>query len=225
VRTVLGTTATPMSQLGARELPTALAVALAGAAILAAAGLRPALVAVALVAAAGLAAWGCRRPHPVAAVTAAVVVGLTALITSDPIAVVAAVGLGAAAGVDLAERRIPTPIAYGTTILCGLAATASSVPRRWASLTAPWLSTGVVVAAYACLWLVGGVGFGDVRLAAATVSAAGAGLQYVAAMVIVPLLILPVIAVGWRLAGRRPPVPYGPALVVGWLVALSGLSS
>lgn len=223
--TVLGTTAAPTSRLGTRVVPTTVAVASAGAAILAAAGLRPALLAVALVAAAGLAAWGCRRPHPVAAVIAAGVVGLTALITSDPIATVAAVGLGAAAGVDVAERRIPTPIAYGTTILCGLAATTSSLPRGWASLTAPWLSTGVVVAAYACLWLVGGVGFGDVRLAAATVSAAGTGLRYVAAMVTVPLLVLPVIAICWRLAGRRPPVPYAPALVAGWLVALSGLSS
>jgi leader peptidase (prepilin peptidase)/N-methyltransferase len=226
VETVLGTTATSTSRrLGARVVPVAIVGATAGAAILATAGLRPALLAVALVAAAGLAEWGCRLPHPVAAVTAAVVVVLAALVTSDPVAVVAAVGLGAAAGVDLAERRIPTPIAYGTTILCGLAAAASSLASGSVSLTAPWLSAGVVVAIYACLWLVGGVGFGDVRLAGATVSAAGAGLHYVAAMVTVPLLVLPVIAIGWRLAGRRPPVPYGPALVAGWLVALSGLSS
>jgi prepilin signal peptidase PulO-like enzyme (type II secretory pathway) len=206
-------------------VPATLVVATAGAAIVATAGRRPALLAVALVTAAGLAEWGCRRPHPVAAVTAAVVVGLAALVTSDPLAVVAAMGLGAAAGVDLAERRVPTPIVYGTTILCGLAAAASSVRGGRVSLTAPWLSTGLVVAIYACLWLVGGIGFGDVRLAAATVSAGGAGLRYVAAMVTVPLLILPVIAICWRLAGRRPPVPYGPALVAGWLVALSGLSS
>jgi prepilin signal peptidase PulO-like enzyme (type II secretory pathway) len=73
--------------------------------------------------------------------------------------------------------------------------------------------------------MVGGVGFGDVRLAAATVSGAEAGLRHVAAMIAVPLLVLPVIAIGWRLARRRPPVPYGPALVAGWLVALSGLGS
>jgi prepilin signal peptidase PulO-like enzyme (type II secretory pathway) len=92
-------------------------------------------------------------------------------------------------------------------------------------LVALWLSTAVVVTIYAALWLAGGVGFGDVRLAAATVSAAGAGLGYVAAMVTVPLLVLPVLAIGWRLASRPPPVPYGPALVAAWLVALSGLSS
>jgi leader peptidase (prepilin peptidase) / N-methyltransferase len=226
VETVLGTTATPTSRLLAASVVLAvLVVATVCAAILATAGLWPALLAVALVAAACLAEWGCRRPNPVAPVTAAVVVVLAALITSDPVAVVAAVGLGAAAGVDLAERRIPTPIAHGTTILCCLAAAAGSLASGWVSLTTPWLSAGVVIALYTCLWLVGGVGFGDVRLAAATVSGAEAGLRYVAAMVTVPVLVLPVIAIGWRLVGRRPPMPCGPALVAGWLVALSGLGS
>jgi leader peptidase (prepilin peptidase)/N-methyltransferase len=226
VETVLGTTATPTSRLlAASVVPAVLVVATAGAAILITAGLRAALLALALVAAAGLAECGCRRPHPVAPVTAAGVVVLAALATSDPIAVVAAIGLGAAAGVDLAERRIPTTIAYGTTILCVLAAAAGSLASGRMSLTTPWLSAGVVVAIYACLWLVGGIGFGDVRLAAATVSGAEVGLRYVAAMVTVPLLVLPVITIGWRLARRRPPVPFGPALVAGWLVALSGLGS
>ena len=222
---MLGTTATPTSRLlAASVVPAALVVAAAGGVILVTAGLRPAMLAVSLVAAVVLGAWGCRRPHPVAAVTAAAVVVLAALITSDPLAGLAAAGLGAAAGVDLAERRIPTTIAYGTTILC-VAAAAGSLAGGRMSLTTPWFSTGVVVAIYAGLWMVGGVGFGDVRLAAATVSGAEAGLRYVAVMVAVPLLVLPVIAIGWRLARRRPPVPYGPALVAGWLVALSGLGS
>jgi Flp pilus assembly protein protease CpaA len=159
--------------------------------------------------------------------TAALVVVAAAAVTGGaPIAVLAGVGLGAAAGVDLVERRIPTPIAHGTTIVSGILVTISWLregnPRGLVTL---WLSTAVVVAVYAALWLAGVVGFGDVRLAAATVSAAGAGFGYVAAMVVAPLLVLPVIAIGWRLAGRPPPVPYGPALVAGWLVALSGLSS
>jgi leader peptidase (prepilin peptidase)/N-methyltransferase len=225
VEPVLGTTATSRSRLlAARVVPVALVV-VACAGILAAAGTRAGLLAAALVATAVLATRACRRPHPIAPVSAVTVVVLAALITSDRIAVVAAVGLGAAAGVDLAERRIPTTLAQGTTILCCLAAAAGSLASGWVSLTAPWLSAGVVIALYTCLWLVGGVGFGDVRLAAATVSGAEAGLRYVAAMVTVPLLVLPVIAIGWRLVGRRPPVPYGPALVAGWLVALSGLSS
>jgi leader peptidase (prepilin peptidase)/N-methyltransferase len=225
VETVLGTTATPGSRLlAASVVPTGLVVAAAaGAATLVTAGLLPALLAASLVAAAVLATWGCRRPHPVAPVAAAAVVVLAALVTRDPVADLAAIGLGAATGVDLAERRIPTTIAYGTTILCVAAAVALAGGRM--SLTTSWLSAGVVVAIYACLWLVGGVGFGDVRLAAATVSGAGAGMYYVAAMVTVPLLALPVIAIGWRLARRRPPVPFGPALVAGWLVALGGLSS
>jgi prepilin signal peptidase PulO-like enzyme (type II secretory pathway) len=224
VETVLGTTATPTSRLLAASLVPAALVAAAGAAILAIAGLRAALLAGALVAAAGLAECGCRRPQPVAPVTAAGVVVLAALVTSDPIVVLAAIGLGAAAGVDLAERRIPTTIAHGTTILCVLAAAVRPLASGRMSLTTPWLSAGVVVAIYACLWLAGGIGFGDVRLAAATVSGAEAGLRYVAAMVTVPVLVLPVITIGWRLARRRPPVPFGPALVAGWLAALSGLS-
>jgi prepilin signal peptidase PulO-like enzyme (type II secretory pathway) len=222
VETVLGTTATPTSRLlAASVVPAVLVAAAAGAAILATVGLRAALLAGALVAAAGLAECGCRRPHPVAPVAAAGVVVLAALVTSDPIAVLAAIGLGAAAGVDLAERRIPTTIAYGTTILCVLAAAVRPLAGGRMSVTTSWFSAGVVVAIYACLWLVGGIGFGDVRLVAATVSGAEAGLRYVAAMVTVPVLVLPVIAIGWRLARRRPPVPFGPALVAGWLVALS----
>jgi prepilin signal peptidase PulO-like enzyme (type II secretory pathway) len=128
--------------------------------------------------------------------------------------------------VDLVERRIPTPIAHGTTVVSGIVVTATFLsegnPRGLVTL---WLSTAAVVAIYAAIWLAGGVGFGDVRLAAATVSAAGAGVGYVAAMVTIPLLVLPAVAIGCRLAGRTPPVPYGPALVAGWLVALSGLSS
>ena len=87
-----------------------------------------------------------------------------------------------------------------------------------------WLSTATVVTIYVVLWLAGGVGFGDVRLAAATVSAAGLA-GYVAADGRCPAARPAGHAIGWRLAGRPSPVPYGPALVAGWLVALSGLSS
>jgi prepilin signal peptidase PulO-like enzyme (type II secretory pathway) len=159
--------------------------------------------------------------------TAALVVVAAGVVTGGaPIVLLAGVGLGAAAGVDLVERRIPTPIAHGTTIVSGIVVTVSLLSEgNQRGLVTLWLSTATVVTIYVVLWLAGGVGFGDVRLAAATVSAAGAGLGYVAAMVTVPLLVLPVLAIGWRLAGRPPPVPYGPALVAGWLVALSGLSS
>jgi prepilin signal peptidase PulO-like enzyme (type II secretory pathway) len=144
---------------------------------------------------------------------------------ADPAGLVAAVGLGSAAGVDLVERRIPTPIAHGTTIAAGIPASAASLAQGWEAVAALWLSAAAVVAIYGGLWLAGGVGFGDVRLAAATVSAATAGLQYVVAMVVVPLVVVPAVAVGWRVSGRRPPSPFGPALVVGWLVATTGVGS
>jgi prepilin signal peptidase PulO-like enzyme (type II secretory pathway) len=154
-----------------------------------------------------------------------VVVVAAAASRADPVALVAAVGLGAAVGVDLVERRIPTPIAYGTTIAAGILAFAASLAQGWEAVATLWLSAAAVVAIYGGLWLAEGVGFGDVRLAAATVSAATAGLQYVVAMVVVPLVVVPAVAVGWRVSGRRPPSPFGPALVAGWLVATTGLGS
>jgi prepilin signal peptidase PulO-like enzyme (type II secretory pathway) len=185
-----------------------------------------AFVGVAAIASAHLAMWGCRRPHGAAAVTAATVVVIAAAASrADPVALTAAVGLGAAAAVDLVERRIPTPIAHGTTLAVGILVATTSMAHGWEAVATVGLSMAAVVATYAGLWLAGGVGFGDVRLASATVSAATAGLQYVVAMVVVPLVVVPVVAVGWRLSGRHPPSPFGPALVAGWLVATAGLGS
>ena len=185
-----------------------------------------AFVGVAAIVSGRLATWGCRRPSAAAPVAAASVVMITALAShADFVALVAAVGLGAAAGVDLVERRIPTPIAYGTTMVAGILTSATALAHGWGAVVTVALSLAAVVAIYGGLWLVGGVGFGDVRLAAATVSAATGGLQYVAAMVVIPLLVVPMVAVGWRLSGRRQPSPFGPALVIGWLVATAGLGS
>jgi len=228
VETVWGATRTTPAHRQSRSraaLPAVLALAVLTA--LAIAGPGTALVAGAAASAAVLAWSGTGGPHPASVGTAALVVVAAGVVTGGaPIALLAGVGLGAAAGVDLVERRIPTPIAHGTTIVSGIVVTASLLSEgNLRGLVTLWLSTATVVTIYAVLWLAGGVGFGDVRLAAATVSAAGAGLGYVAAMVMVPILVLPVIAIGWRLAGRPSPVPYGPALAAGWLVALSGLSS
>lgn len=185
-----------------------------------------ALVGVAAIVSARLATWACRLPHAVAPVATASAVVIAAVAShADPVALVAAVGLGAAAGVDLAERRIPTPIVHGTTMITGILVSATSLSNGWTSLATVWLSVGAVVAIYGALWLSGGVGFGDVRMAAATVSAATAGMQYVVAMVVVPLVAVPIVAVGWRLSGRRLPSPFGPALVAGWLVAIAGVGS
>lgn len=148
-------------------------------------------------------------------------VGIAAATSSGggQLAAVAAVGLGAAAGVDLVERRIPTAVAHTTTGVSALGLAASAqADSRWHVLAAALAATAVVVAVYAVLWLVGGVGFGDVRLAAATLSAGTGGLAYVSGMVLVPMALIGVAGLVRVAVGRRGPLPLGPALWAGWML-------
>jgi len=186
---------------------------------------RGALVAVAAVAAAAVARWTASRPCQVVPVVAATLAGVAGLVAAGDdewaLLTMAGAGLSAGAAVDLVERRVPTRVAHATTAgsLIGLAAWVAS-NGRWDQFVVAVAAAAMVTAVFAALWLARAVGFGDVRLAAATVSAGTGGLSYMSAMFLVPIVLLGVGGLAQLLLGRRGPMPFGPALVVGWLVAV-----
>lgn len=146
--------------------------------------------------------------------------------SSTPVAVaIAAGGLAAAAVIDAVETRIPAPLAHGTTVASALALVADAWwSADWAPARTAAVWTAVIVVVFLGLWLVGGMGYGDVRLAASTVTASVSGMAGA-----VTLLWGAFAAAGVTAAfrGRRPraerraPVPFGPALAAGWLLAVT----
>jgi leader peptidase (prepilin peptidase)/N-methyltransferase len=186
---------------------------------------RGAVVAVVAIAAPAVAGRTASRPSQVVPVVAATLAGVAGLLAADndkwARLTLAGAGLSACAAVDLLECCVPTPVAHATTAgsLFGLAAWVAS-NGRWDQFVAAVAATTTVTAVIAALWLAGSVGFGDVRLAAATLTAGTGGLSYVSAMSIVPIAVLGVAGLAQLVVGRHGPMPFGPALVAGWLVAV-----
>lgn len=142
-----------------------------------------------------------------------------------PVAVAAGLagaGLAAAAVVDASERRIPTPVAHGTTALSlVLMAGDALVTGDWAPLGRAVGLTAGLVAVFTVLWLAGGMGFGDVRLAAATLTASTTGVPGLVALAWGAFLVTGVVVVGRRIVGHHDGhVPFGPGLAAGWLLAV-----
>jgi leader peptidase (prepilin peptidase)/N-methyltransferase len=190
----------------------------------------PAAAVCASLVAAALSARTATRPVPphVAPVAAALAGAAVVAGAAGPAwlpVTVAAPGLAAMAAVDLAESRVPTRPARVTAVLSAGALVAQAAHTgRWSLLPAAGAATATVVAVVAALWLAGGVGFGDVRLAAATASAGIGGAAYVGAMLVVPMVVLAGAGVVRRARRRRGPVPFGPAIVTGWLAAVWALA-
>jgi leader peptidase (prepilin peptidase)/N-methyltransferase len=222
---------------GRPPVPTWLPVAVCLAAILAAAGVAtaPAPRVAAPVAAAVVAGAVVlvRRVSPYGGPWALLSAGATAGVgsmvgsfSSAWLAVsLASMGLSVAAVVDVLERRVPTAVAHGTTGISVVAVAALvSTSDLWRDLALAVAATGLVVAVYAGLWLAHAVGFGDVRLAAATVTAAPAGVGYVSAMLLVPALVVGTVGLVQLAVRRRvSSSPMAPALMAGWLVAVGSL--
>lgn len=183
----------------------------------------------AVVAAAALTWRVGRQVRPWAAVMAAAVAGLGAVAGAHGegwwAVTLAGAGLGVAAVVDVLERRVPTPVAHGTTAVSVASLVVVAVTSgRWGDLGVAAAATGFVVVVYGGLWFAGAVGFGDVRLAAATVTAGVGGIAYVSAMLLVPAVAVGLAGLAQVVARRRVgSVPMGPALVAGWLVAVGSL--
>jgi prepilin signal peptidase PulO-like enzyme (type II secretory pathway) len=125
------------------------------------------------------------------------------------------------AAVDMVERRVPTPLARATAALSAGALVAYAAHTgRWSVLPVAVAATGFVVAAVTALWWAGSLGFGDVRLAAATASAGIGGVVYVGTMLVVPMVVLAAAGLVRRSRRRRGPVPFGPGIVAGWMAAV-----
>lgn len=169
------------------------------------------------------------RARPWAALAAAALAGLGAAAGSHSdtwwAVAVAGAGLSVVAVVDALERRVPTAVAHGTTVLSGVGlVVVAAGSGRWGDLGVAAAATGFVVLVYGALWFVRALGLGDVRLAGATLSAGAGGLAYVSTMLFVPAVALGVAGLGQFVVRRRiTALPFGPALVAGWLVALGSL--
>ena len=170
-----------------------------------------------------------RRALPWAVLAAAALAGLAAIAGSHSDAwwtvALAGAGLGVVAVVDALERRVPTAVAYGTTVLSGVSLlVVAAGSGRWGDLGVATAATGFIVLVYGALWFVRALGLGDVRLAAATLSAGSGGLAYVSTMLFVPAVALGLAGLVQFVVRRRiTALPMGPALVAGWLVALGSL--
>lgn len=148
---------------------------------------------------------------------------VAALRSGTPVpAGLAAGGIAAAVVVDAVEGRIPTPVAHGTTAVSLMALTVhATVTGEWGMVAwAVVLTTGLVLA-FGVLWLAHGIGFGDVRLAAALVTAMTGGTQGLLALVYTAFILGAGVILVRRLLGRRGEFPFGPALALGWFVAVA----
>jgi leader peptidase (prepilin peptidase)/N-methyltransferase len=150
----------------------------------------------------------------------------------SPVPVAAAMaggGLAGAAVVDAVERRIPTAVAHGTTVLSLVLLAAHAVDQgggAWGEVARAVGWTALLVGLVAALWLAGAMGFGDVRLAAATVTAMVTGAPALATVALVAFPVAGLGALATRARGDRDPdhrakVPFGPALAVAWLAAVA----
>jgi Flp pilus assembly protein protease CpaA len=160
-----------------------------------------------------------------------VVVALSA--SPVPVAAGAAcAGLAAASVVDAAEGRIPTVVAHATTAVSfALLAGHAWSTGDWSQAGRAVALTAALVAGCALLWLAGVMGFGDVRLSGATVTAMMRGVPGLVALVWAALAVAGAVAAGRRLANvspspvagsvtHRPSLPFAPPLALGWLFSV-----
>jgi len=144
-----------------------------------------------------------------------------------PVLLVAAVPALLLALIDMRCRRLPDRLVAALAITTGLPLAVLSPVKVGTAL----LAFVIVLAAYgifACL-TPGGLGLGDVKLAAVLALILGfAGWPAVIAGVVTPHLINGPIAL-WllitRRADRRSPLPFGPALLVGALLAVAATAA
>ena len=145
----------------------------------------------------------------------AVVIGPAPLL---PIGLLAAVPGVLLAVIDLRCLRLPDQVvaALGLTAVAPLAAL---WPGR---IGAALVGAGAVLIAYAILVLLGGLGLGDLKLAAVLALILGfAGWPAVLVGVLAPHVINGPVALFMLVSGRRKVLPFGPALLVGALIGLT----
>src|SRR5699024_1571958 len=140
----------------------------------------------------------------------------------------AATGLALLVVADLAVHRLPDPLILGTgawVLLCLLAMAAAG--EDWPALGRAVLAGGALGAAFLllCLLTPGGLGLGDVKLAALVGGLLGwFGWCYVLFGVLAAFLLGGLVAAGLilaRRAGRHTAVAFGPWLIAGAAAALA----
>jgi leader peptidase (prepilin peptidase)/N-methyltransferase len=122
--------------------------------------------------------------------------------------------------IDLRCLRLPDRLVGAVAIIAGVPSAALRPERIGAALVAG----GLVLTAYLIVALLpgGGLGLGDVKLAAVLATVLGfAGWPAVLVGLVVPHLINGPIALAMLVAGRGRPLAFGPALLAGALVALT----
>ena len=211
---------------------------------------RPALVALAVLAALALGPWLARAAARLAArdpatrptvlltlVLAVLLAGAAALIGWRP----ALLGFGWAAGaavvlaaVDLAVHRLPDRVTYPAAAVCTVAfAVDGGVVGSWDAFARALLAAAASGAVAALAWLAvpAGLGLGDVKLLALLGLVLGwAGWGVLLAGVLLGLVVGSVVSlalIAGRRASWRTPVPLGPPLLTGAVLAvgLQGLLS
>ncbi len=135
-----------------------------------------------------------------------------------PVYLVAAVPGVLLAVIDLRCLRLPDRLVGAVALLAGVPL-ALLRPERVGPAV---LAAGTVLTAYAILVLLGGLGLGDLKLAAVLALILGfAGWPAVVVGVLTPHLINGPIALFLLVSGRRKELPFGPALLIGALLALT----
>ncbi|WP_166350412.1 prepilin peptidase [Phytoactinopolyspora limicola] len=140
--------------------------------------------------------------------------------------VVAAMGV-AMAYVDIREHRLPDWLTVPALVAAAIAlAGAAAVDDSWARYGRAWAGAGVVLAFYLLLVLLrpADLGLGDVKLAAVLGLLLGwIGWPVLVFGVFAGFVVGALLAAGLLLAGRagrRTSIPFGPAMLLGALVAV-----
>ncbi|GAA1664808.1 prepilin peptidase [Fodinicola feengrottensis] len=126
--------------------------------------------------------------------------------------------------VDLAVRRLPNMLTLPAYAVVGLGLVVAEIFRQdWGSLARAFVGAGIFLAVYGLLWLVGGMGLGDVKLSGVLGLALGwLGWPPVLAGLVLGFvyggLISGILLVAGR-AGRKTRIPFGPFMIAGTVTA------
>jgi len=149
--------------------------------------------------------------------------------TALPAHLVAALGWAALAVIDARTHRLPDAITYPMTIaVVGLLAVAAAVTGEFGAFGRSLLAGLALTGGYGLVWLIapaGGVGFGDVKLAASVGLITGwAGWTAVAVVALAPWLLAGIPAAVLLLtgrAGRGTHLALGPYMIAGAALAVT----
>lgn len=127
--------------------------------------------------------------------------------------------------VDLRTNRLPNEIVYPTVLVLASSVLLTAIDAQgWSRALVACATACVLAACYAALWLIGGLGFGDVKLSFALGLALGwsgwsaAVIGTLAAFVLGGGFALVTIAKRTARAGAR--IPFGPWMLLGAWIGL-----